>query len=107
MTAFKLSVAVFILPFAFVLRPEILGLPQLGIGTLFLSILILLSAFATAAALYGHFVMRLSAIERALLLAGTTGVFGYFVVPSIWFVLPVFLASGVIFIRQRQLIRGP
>jgi TRAP transporter 4TM/12TM fusion protein len=100
--AFKLSVAVFILPFAFVLRPEILGLPHWGADTFFLSFLILLSALSTAAGLYGHFVTRLSVIERLLLLAGTIGVFGYFVNPSYWFVLPILIAISVVFVLQRQ-----
>jgi TRAP transporter 4TM/12TM fusion protein len=100
--AVKLSVVVFLLPFAFVLHPEILGLPRLGLDSLFLSVLMLLFAFSSAAALYGHLRTKLAVADRWLLAFGAVSLFGYFVIPSYWFILPVTIALAIVFLRQHR-----
>jgi TRAP transporter 4TM/12TM fusion protein len=98
--AFRLSIPVFMLPFAFLLSPEILGLPELGLNSLFIALLILLSAFALAAALYGQLRFPLSHGDRSLLSLGSLGLFVYLVIPSYWLLLPIMVSLSIVQLRQ-------
>jgi TRAP transporter 4TM/12TM fusion protein len=98
--AFRLSIPVFMLPFAFLLSPEILGLPALGFNSLFVALLILLSAFALAAALYGRLRFPLSQSDRYLLFVGSLSLFVYLAVQSYWLLLPILISLSIVQLRQ-------
>lgn len=67
----KLSATTFIIPFAFVYRPQLLDFPNLGWNVVPPLAEILLIQWTTSIALYGHFRRALAPSERALFGAAT------------------------------------
>jgi TRAP transporter 4TM/12TM fusion protein len=62
----KLSLIGYILPFAFVFNPALLGVPEFGISSMLSVAALLLAMIAGAAALYGYFLRPLAPPERLL-----------------------------------------
>ena len=71
----KLAASTFIIPFAFVYRPQLLGFPDVGWDVVPPIVEILLVQWVTSIAMYGYFRRNLSAVERAFF--GALTLLGY------------------------------
>ena len=65
---FRLSVPLFLIPYALLTQPELLNFPHFGIGALHMAIILLFSGLAIAMAMYRHLLLRLNNLEFALCL---------------------------------------
>lgn len=100
--AVRLGLPGFLLPFLFVVHPEILGLEAGFLETLFVSALALIAIMALNVAMEGHFVTALSPVERLLLLPAAFGMLD----PNWWTtVVGAILLVGVVY-HQVGGVRG-
>ena len=104
-TAMKLCVPVFFLPFAYVLTPSILGLPSWNFGTLETAFIILIASLASAGALFGFLPGRLSALSRTTLALVPVSLFAYLTTQSRWFILVGLLILATVALKSFRTVR--
>ena len=75
----KIACTTFIIPFAFVFRPELMSFPEISMATLKTIVLVLIMQIAVAAANYGYLFKRLALVERILLWGAFAALFAYLV----------------------------
>ncbi|MAF07073.1 MAG: hypothetical protein CL389_04365 [Acidiferrobacteraceae bacterium] len=73
----KIACTTFIIPFAFVFRPELMSFPDVTAVTLATAVLILLMQLTISAANYGYFLKDLVIVERILLWTAFVSLFAY------------------------------
>jgi TRAP-type uncharacterized transport system fused permease subunit len=73
----KIACTTFIIPFAFVFRPELMSFPDVTAVTLATVVLILLMQLTISAANYGYFLKDLVVVERILLWIAFVSLFAY------------------------------
>ena len=73
----KIACTTFIIPFAFVFRPELMSFPNVTAVTLSTAVLVLLMQLTISAANFGFFLKDLVIIERILLWAAFVSLFAY------------------------------
>ncbi|WP_366656912.1 TRAP transporter fused permease subunit [Fodinicurvata sp. EGI_FJ10296] len=105
--AMRLAVPGFVLPFMFVLRPEILGIDATLVTQILTTVLVLLGLVAINMAVEGYMLTRLSIPERILLVPVTVGLLA----PSNWTTIAaVAIFAGVLVLqvlRTRNERAGP
>lgn len=94
--AMKLASTTFIIPFAFVYRPQLLEFPNLGWNVVPPLVEILLIQWTSSIALYGYFRRPLGTVERSLFLALT--VLGY------WAMITEALHSTFVFVSAAAVL---
>ena len=73
----KIACTTFIIPFAFVFRPELMSFPNVTAVTLSTAVLILLMQLTISAANFGFFLKDLVIVERILLWTAFVSLFAY------------------------------
>ena len=87
MQGFRLSLPLFLIPFAFISQPQLLNFPHLGWGALYMSVILLVSGLALAMTIYRHLLVRLNNLEFALSLT-SAGLFAmYIIVAQNWYLV--------------------
>jgi len=77
---FRLSIPLFLIPFAFISEPELLNFPHFSWGALYMSIILLVSGLALAVAIYRHLLIRLNNFEFAAALISSAFFATYIIV---------------------------
>jgi len=84
---FRLSLPLFLIPFAFISQPQLLNFPHLGWGALYMSFILLVSGLALAMTIYRHLLVRLNNLEFVLSLT-SAGLFAmYIIVTQNWYLV--------------------
>lgn len=87
MQGFRLSLPLFLIPFAFISQPQLLNFPHLGWGALYMSVILLASGLALAMTTYRHLLVRLNNLEFVLSLT-SAGLFAmYIIVTQNWYLV--------------------
>jgi len=68
---FRLSVPLFLIPFALLCEPQLLNFPTYGWGALYMILVLLVSGLTIAMLLYRHLLLRLNTFEYAFTLVST------------------------------------
>lgn len=76
---FRLSIPLFLIPFALISEPELLNFPYFGWGALYMIIILLASGLALAMSVYRHLLLRLNNLEFALALI-SSGLFSVYII---------------------------
>lgn len=79
MQGLRLSIPLFLIPFAFISQPQLLNFPHLGWGALYMSLILLLSGLALAMTIYRHLLVRLNNLEFVLSLT-SAGLFAMYII---------------------------
>ncbi|MCK4785220.1 MAG: TRAP transporter fused permease subunit [Desulfobacteraceae bacterium] len=78
---FRLSLPLFLIPFAFIYQPQLLNFPHFGWGALYMSFILLASGLAVAMTIYRHLLVRLNNLEFVLSLT-STGLFAMYIIAT-------------------------
>ena len=75
----KIACTTFIIPFAFVFRPELMSFPEISMATLKTVVLVIIMQIAVAAANYAYLFKSLVLVERIFLWGAFAALFTYLV----------------------------
>lgn len=84
---FRLSIPLFLIPYALLAQPELLDFPHYGMGALYMAIILIVSGLVIAMTTYRHFLLRLNNLELALCLMSSLLFAGYIIVMQNWLLL--------------------
>lgn len=104
---FRLSLPLFLIPFAFISQPELLNFPHLGWGAFSMSFVLLASGLALAITVYRHLLVRLSNLELVLSLTSAVLFAMYIIViQNVYLVLGATAALVLVIVWQVLRWRG-
>jgi TRAP transporter 4TM/12TM fusion protein len=106
LNAIKLCIPVFFLPFAYVLAPNILGIPSWNLGTVEVAFAILIASLASAGAFFGFLPGRLSMSTRLTLALVPISLFAYLTTESSWYIIIGLLILGIIVVKSTRTMRA-
>jgi len=101
---FRLSLPLFLIPFAFIFQPQLLNFPHLGWGALYMSFILLVSGLALAMTVYRHLLVRLNNLEFVLSLT-SAGLFATYIIATQNWNLVLAAAAILVLVIVSQAIR--